>query len=101
LGLARGFESYDDAFAGRVPSKKSGLVERRAERAWTFLSWLELIQLSRFSYGSISTTRTVLITRPEPFRSQYAKQPYEGEIAYADSQLGRLSPGSSMPQQPL
>src|SRR5262249_58473721 len=27
---------------------------------------------------------------PEPFRSRFAKQPYEGEIAYADSQLGRL-----------
>ncbi len=27
---------------------------------------------------------------PEPFRTQYHSHPYDGEIAYADHELGRL-----------
>jgi arylsulfatase A-like enzyme len=27
---------------------------------------------------------------PPPFKNQYAKEPYDGEIAYVDQELGRL-----------
>jgi len=30
-------------------------------------------------------------TPPEPFRTRYAKQPYYGEVAFMDEQLGRLA----------
>src|SRR6267142_1970288 len=91
-GLARGFESYDDAFAGQEFLQKNiGLVERRAEESVDHaLSWLEAhpnqpVFLWLHLYDPHSPYNA-----PEPFRSQCAKQPYEGEIAYADSQLGRL-----------
>ncbi|HEV8525534.1 MAG TPA: sulfatase-like hydrolase/transferase [Terriglobales bacterium] len=92
-GLARGFDHYDDAFAGASFLEKDiGLVERRAKDsvdralAWLrkrppgkpFFLWLHLFD-PHSPYAP-----------PEPFRSQYKDRPYDGEVAYADSQLQRL-----------
>jgi arylsulfatase A-like enzyme/Tfp pilus assembly protein PilF len=91
-GLARGFESYDDAFAGEEFLQKNlGLVERRAEESVNHaLGWLEAHENQPFFFWLHLYDPHSPYNPPEPFRSQYAKQPYEGEIAYADSQLGRL-----------
>src|SRR6266436_6220189 len=91
-GLARGFESYDDAFAGQeFLLKNLGLVERRAEESVNHaVGWLEAHPKQPFFLWLHLYDPHSPYNPPEPFRSQYAKQPYEGEIAYADSQLGRL-----------
>src|SRR6266850_1483601 len=91
-GLARGFESYDDAFAGQEFLQKNlGLVERRAEESVDHsLSWLEAHPAQPFFLWLHLYDPHSPYNAPEPFHSQYAKQPYEGEVAYADSQLGRL-----------
>ncbi len=91
-GLARGFESYDDAFAGQEFLQKNlGLVERRAEESVNHaVGWLEAHPNQPFFFWLHLYDPHSPYNPPEPFRSQYAKQPYEGEIAYADSQLGRL-----------
>jgi choline-sulfatase len=91
-GLARGFESYDDAFAGQEFLQKNlGLVERRAEDSVNHaIAWLEARPNQPFFLWLHLYDPHSPYNPPEPFRSQYAKQPYEGEIAYADSQLGRL-----------
>jgi hypothetical protein len=67
-GLARGFENYDDAFAGQEFLQKNiSLVERRAEDSVNHaISWLESHR-SRFSSGFIFMTRTVLTTRRNRF----------------------------------
>jgi len=91
-GLARGFDSYDDAFAGSdFLTKDLALVERRAgasvDRAITWLSkpgtrpfflWLHLFD-PHSPYDA-----------PAPFRTRYKDRPYDGEVAYTDSELGRL-----------
>lgn len=91
-GLARGFDYYDDHFAGSSYLKQNlALVERRADlsvnaatawlaqhRARPFFFWLHL-------YDPHSP-----YDPPEPFRSQYRTHEYDGEIAYVDSQLARL-----------
>ena len=91
-GLARGFDYYDDAFGPQaLASRDLGLVDRRAGESVTraihwlkgkspkpFLLWLHL-------YDPHSP-----YDPPEPFRSKYQSHPYDGEIAYADSELGRL-----------
>jgi choline-sulfatase len=91
-GLARGFESYDDAFAGQEFLQKNlGLVERRAEDSVNHaVTWLEAHSNQPFFLWLHLYDPHSPYNPPEPFRTQYAKQPYEGEIAYADSQLGRL-----------
>src|ERR1700682_6389874 len=91
-GLGRGFEHYDDAFAGQEFLQKNlGLVERRAEQSVDHaLMWLEAHHDQPFYLWLHLYDPHSPYNPPEPFRSKYATQPYEGEIAYADSQLGRL-----------
>jgi arylsulfatase A-like enzyme/Flp pilus assembly protein TadD len=91
-GLARGFESYDDAFAGQEFLQKNiGLVERRAEDSVNHaVSWLESHHNQPFFLWLHLYDPHSPYNPPEPFRTRYAKQLYDGEIAYADSQLGRL-----------
>jgi len=91
-GLARGFESYDDAFAGQEFLQKNiALVERRAEDSVNHaVSWLESHHNQPFFLWLHLYDPHSPYNPPEPFRTRYAKQLYDGEIAYADSQLGRL-----------
>ncbi len=92
-GLNRGFEVYDDNMgfdsgAGVNPMQ----VERRGDQtvdrmlAWMssegkqpFFVWLHL-------YDPHSPYRP-----PEPFRSRYAGHPYDGEIAFDDAQVARVT----------
>src|SRR5713101_4653872 len=91
-GLARGFDSYDDAFAGQEFLERNlGLVERRAEESVNHaIGWLEAHSNQPFFLWLHLYDPHSPYNPPEPFRTQYAKQLYEGEIAYTDSQLGRL-----------
>jgi arylsulfatase A-like enzyme/tetratricopeptide (TPR) repeat protein len=91
-GLARGFDSYDDAFAGQEFLERNlGLVERRAEESVNHaISWLETHSNQPFFLWLHLYDPHSPYNPPEPFRTQYANQLYEGEIAYADSQLGRF-----------
>ena len=91
-GLNRGFDVYDDDL-GMEPGRSRDLflVERRGDRtvdrllAWLsgrtgapFFVWLHL-------YDPHSPYRP-----PEPYLSQYATHPYDGEIAFDDAQVGRV-----------
>ncbi len=95
-GLSRGFETYDDQFDPRqFETRNPGNIERRAgETVPRVLAWLE-------KWRATSSAGPFFIwlhlydphspyDPPEPFHSQYAGHLYDGEIAYADSQLGRL-----------
>jgi choline-sulfatase len=84
FGLARGFDVYDEDFG---PGNAERTAKQTTDRvlAWlaqasdrpTFL-WVHYYD-PHFPY-----------TPPEPYRTRYAKQPYFGEIASMDEQLGRL-----------
>jgi arylsulfatase A-like enzyme/tetratricopeptide (TPR) repeat protein len=91
-GLARGFDTYDDAFAGQEFLEKNiGLVERRAQESVdNAVGWLETHSDHSFFLWLHLYDPHSPYDPPEPFRSRFANQLYNGEIAYADSQLGRL-----------
>ena len=84
FGLARGFDVYDEDF-GQDRAERTAQETTDRAIAWigqqpaqpTFL-WVHYYD-PHFPY-----------TPPEPYRSKYAKQPYFGEVAYMDAQLGRL-----------
>ncbi|HSP34210.1 MAG TPA: sulfatase-like hydrolase/transferase, partial [Thermoanaerobaculia bacterium] len=89
FGLSRGFEVYDDEFGGQRaerPAKETtdlaiGYLNSAAEdgrRSTPLFLWVHYYD-PHYPY-----------TPPEPFRSQYANDPYYGEVAYMDEQLGRL-----------
>jgi arylsulfatase A-like enzyme/Tfp pilus assembly protein PilF len=91
-GLARGFDFYDDAFSSETFQKKDlGLVERKAgESVDRAMGWLEKSTRRPFFLWLHLYDPHAPYDSPEPFRSEYQDRPYDGEIAYADHELGRL-----------
>jgi choline-sulfatase len=91
-GLARGFDFYDDAFAPEAfVGRDIGLVNRRAgESVDRALSWLKKNQVRPFFFWLHLYDPHSPYDPPEPFHSQYQGRLYDGEIAYADHELGRL-----------
>jgi len=96
-GLARGFQIYDDHFGPRQNGiRDPENVERRAdETVGHLLAWFQ----ARAQRGAAFRPFFVWLhlydphspyDPPAPFHSQYAGRLYDGEVAYADSQLARL-----------
>jgi len=94
-GLAQGFDRYDDDFDLRKFKQIDlGTVQRPGNEVIdSALAWLEEIKDSPF-FGWIHLYDPHLpYSPPEPFASEYGPGPiglYDGEIAFMDSQIGRL-----------
>ena len=92
FGLAKGFEVYDDRFPRGEEWSGAPYTERRADqtvaaaRAWLerrnadapFFLWVHLFDPHR-PYDP-----------PEPFRTEFRAAPYDGEIAFVDTQIAEL-----------
>jgi choline-sulfatase len=95
-GLARGFDFYDDAFAPEAfLTKDIGLVDRKAGPSVDHaIAWLTKSQKTPtrrpFFFWLHLYDPHSPYDPPEPYRSAYRDRPYDGEIAYADHELGRL-----------
>jgi arylsulfatase A-like enzyme len=91
-GFERGFDTYDAGFKDWHPpldryktrERRAGEVVARAA-AWLskrpkgpFFLWVHLYD-AHYPYDP-----------PPPYKSKYASAPYDGEIAYADSAVGKL-----------
>ncbi len=89
FGLDQGFDLYDDDYRS-LRAEKLASVERRAgtvvERA---LEWLRSQAGPWFLWVHCYDPHDPYAP-PEPFRTQYADRPYEGEVAYVDQALGPL-----------
>jgi choline-sulfatase len=96
-GLAQGFDVYDDQIMPQHrasgdeqlnPQRPGNIVtdaairwleeHRQVEEGRKFFAWIHLFD-PHMPY-----------TPPEPFRTQYASRPYDGEVAFADQQVGRF-----------
>jgi choline-sulfatase len=91
-GLARGFDFYDDAFSAETFEKKDvGLVDRRAgESVAHAIAWLKRTPKRPFFLWLHLYDPHSPYDPPEPYRSEYRGHLYDGEIAYADHELGKL-----------
>ena len=106
-GLGRGFDFYDDAFSAETFQKKEiGLVDRRAgESVDHAIAWLKKNpppqRAKSGPAGDPGPHRPFFFwlhlydphspyDPPEPYRSEYRDHLYDGEVAYADHELGRL-----------
>jgi arylsulfatase A-like enzyme len=92
FGLNHGFDVYDDRMLGT--GSDQDLAERPAEKvlapaaewiqhpspnpspATSWFAWVHLYDPHEPYHA------------PEPYRSQYSSEPYDGEVAYADASLG-------------
>lgn len=91
-GFDRGFEVYDAGFhLRRHGSDRYKSVERRAGDVVDHaLSWLSRLPNGPFFLWVHLYDAHDPYDPPQPFKSQHAKEPYDGEIAYADSAVGKL-----------
>jgi arylsulfatase A-like enzyme/Flp pilus assembly protein TadD len=89
FGLVQGFDVYDDNY-GTQGRTEMVFVERKADVVVAKASeWLKGRTGPWFLWVHLFDPHQPY-DPPEPFKSQYQGSPYEGEIAYADSALGRL-----------
>src|SRR5882724_8112336 len=91
-GLGRGFDFYDDAFSAETFQKKDiGLVDRRAEESVAHaITWLKKPPKRPFFLWLHLYDPHNPYDPPEPYRTEYKGHLYDGEIAYADHELGKL-----------
>lgn len=91
FGLNRGFDVYDDDF--RSADKDPGIEAGRERRAQAVLDsalrWLDGRTSPWFLWVHFYDPHDPYAP-PEPFRSRYERNPYDGEVAYADSVTGAL-----------
>jgi tetratricopeptide (TPR) repeat protein len=91
-GLDRGFTVFDDPFGGgERASTRDPRTERRAsEVVDAALGWLDRPRTAPFFLWVHLFDPHAPYDPPAPYRERFAKQPYDGEVAYTDAQIGRL-----------
>jgi arylsulfatase A-like enzyme/tetratricopeptide (TPR) repeat protein len=90
-GTDQGFETYNDDLTIGVKYSPQMFRERAAELTNVPVrEWLAEHAAERFFFWTHYFDPHAVYLAPEPFRSRYARSPYDGEIAYADSQIGEL-----------
>lgn len=91
FGLARGFEHYADDLTADGRRQAFGYRERVAEDTNRHaLEWLDAHAHERFFLFVHYFDPHFPYVPPEPYADRHKDRPYDGEIAYADAQLGRL-----------
>jgi arylsulfatase A-like enzyme/Tfp pilus assembly protein PilF len=91
-GIAQGFEKYFDNFdLSKYRSVSLSSVERRGDEvADHAIEWLDSVRTSKFFAWVHFYDAHSPYDPPEPYKSRYSDRPYAGEIAFVDSQVGRL-----------
>ncbi len=91
-GLNQGFDYYFDRFdLSRYKTISLGNVQRRGDEVIDeALIWLEDNKQDNFFTWIHLYDPHTPYEPPSPYKEQYPQRPYIGEIAYTDSQLGRL-----------
>ena len=92
FGLNQGFDFYYDHFDfSRLDEANLDQMERPGNIvADTALDWLAKNSQKKFFLWMHLYDPHFPYRPPEPYSREYAAQPYDGEIAFADEQVGRL-----------
>lgn len=89
FGLDQGFSVYNDEFAGG--GAKTYKSERNAEAVFTaFSSWFAGRGAGKFFSWIHFFDPHAPYDPPEPLRSAFSDNPYDGEIAYMDKYIGAI-----------
>ncbi len=89
FGLTQGFDVYDDNYGSGL-NQEFSYVERRAEAVVAnALGWLAGRKEPWFLWVHCFDPHQKY-DPPEPFKTEFKDEPYNGEVAYVDSALGGL-----------
>lgn len=90
FGLNQGFDVYDDRLPEAGPSVDFALPERRADQVVSAATtWIGQQQTPWFSWVHVFDPHAPY-RPPAPFDTQYAADPYAGEVAWTDAALAPL-----------
>ena len=91
-GFDRGFDTYDAGFHQSHPGEDrySSSERRGAEVVAHALGWLSEHRAAPFFVWLHLYDAHDPYDPPEPYKTKYAATPYDGEIAYADSAVGKF-----------
>jgi choline-sulfatase len=91
-GFDRGFETYDAPFhiRGHGEDRYHSVERRGMEVADSALAWLNQHRQDPFFLWLHFYDPHDPYDPPPPFKAQYVTAPYDGEIAYVDSAIGKL-----------
>lgn len=91
FGLGRGFETYDDEIE-RDPDAPAGIEAERPASAVIdrAIRWMGGADARPYFLWVHVYDPHAPYSPPEPYRSTFSGRLYDGEIAYADAEIGRL-----------
>jgi arylsulfatase A-like enzyme/Flp pilus assembly protein TadD len=91
-GFAHGFTLFDDNIPSAREQRLPGRYSKRPASVVTdhAIAWLEKNCGARFFLWVHYYDPHAPYDPPEPFKHIYAKDPYSGEVAYVDQEVGRL-----------
>lgn len=91
FGLSQGFEHYADDLTKDGRRQAFGYRERSAENSNRHaVEWLDKHASERFFLFVHYFDPHFPYSPPKPYDDRHKDRPYDGEIAYADAQLGQL-----------
>jgi len=89
FGLDQGFDVYDDAYAAK-PDPGLTYSERTADKTIAAArAWLAGRKGKWFCWIHVWDPHAPY-SPPEPFKTKFASDPYSGEVAFVDQELGKL-----------
>lgn len=92
MGFERGFDRYDAGYhrRGRGEDRYQSMERRAEDVVGRALNWLNKHPTGPFFLWVHLYDPHDPYSPPEPFRSRYQADPYDGEIAYTDAALAKL-----------
>lgn len=92
FGLDRGFRTYDDDLTGTTPADEALHRNRSGDRVVDqALNWLgEQAQKPFLCWVHLYDPHAPYDAHPELYGDRFQDRPYDAEIAFVDSQIGRL-----------
>ena len=90
FGLDQGFGTYDDEYGSQSARGDKFYVERRAEEVVDrALLWMKRQSSSWFLWVHVYDPHTPY-EPPQPFKDRFKEDLYSGEVAYVDSEIGKI-----------
>jgi choline-sulfatase len=92
-GISEGFDFYEEAIASRTGAAIGSLQRPGGETAAAAEPWIDSVASRPFLFFLHLFEPHSPYEPPEPFRTQYAASPYDGEVAAADAIVGGFIEG--------
>lgn len=91
FGIDQGFETFNDDLTVGMKYSPHMFRERAAELTNVPVTkWLREHGREKFFFWVHYFDPHAPYAAPEPYRTEYAQRPYDGEIEYADEQIGKM-----------